>query len=73
MSASLSCWLRAQRLGGVGRRTDARCLPGVRWDGSVRVTLDTSYRQMLLAPAYEHPVVPVDATSLGAVGPAGAR
>ena len=38
-------------------------------DVMVRVTLDTSYRQMLLAPVDDHPVIPVDETSLGVVGP----
>lgn len=40
-------------------------------DVVVRVTLDTSYSQMLLAPVYEHPVIPLDGTSLGVVGPDG--
>lgn len=40
-------------------------------DVMVRVTLNTSYSQMLLAPVNEHPVIAVDGTSLGVVGPDG--
>ena len=39
--------------------------------GVVRVKLNTSYRQMLLAPLDDHPVIPVDDTALGVVGPDG--
>jgi hypothetical protein len=51
-------------------RTHARSLTDGRMS-AMRVTLETSYRQMLLAPFDDHPVIPVDDTTLGVVGPDG--